>query len=114
MLVDRKKDMINRGGENVYSIEVEHALAEHPRVYEAAVVAVPDDMLGEAVGAVVVTKPGENIEPAELRAFLAGRIADFKVPQYLVVRSDLLPRNPGGKILKPLLRETISWGPKLR
>jgi long-chain acyl-CoA synthetase len=113
VLVDRKKDMINRGGENVYCVEVENALAEHPGVYESAVLAVPDDMLGEAVGAVIVPKPGGKVEPRELRDFLLGRIADFKVPEYVSVRSELLPRNPGGKILKPQLRDEADWGGKL-
>jgi long-chain acyl-CoA synthetase len=113
VLVDRKKDMINRGGENVYCVEVENALAEHPGVYESAVLSVPDDMLGEAVGAVVVSKPGGEVEPRELRDFLSGRIADFKVPQYISVRPELLPRNPGGKILKPRLRDEADWGEKL-
>jgi acyl-CoA synthetase (AMP-forming)/AMP-acid ligase II len=113
VLVDRKKDMINRGGENVYCVEVENALAEHPGVYESAVLAVPDDMLGETVGAVVVPKPDRVIEPRQLRDFLHGRIADFKVPQYISVRPELLPRNPGGKILKPQLRDEADWGAKL-
>jgi long-chain acyl-CoA synthetase len=110
-VVDRKKDMINRGGENVYCVEVENALAAHPAVGEVAVVGVPDSMMGEKVGAVVVPLPGRALDPQELVTFAAERLADFKVPQFLAVRSDPLPRNPGGKVLKPPLREQTHWQP---
>jgi long-chain acyl-CoA synthetase len=113
-LVDRIKDMINRGGENVYCVEVENAIATHPAVYESAVVAVPDTMLGEAVGAVVVPKQGHQLDPQELRSYLAARIADFKVPQFVSVQAEMLPRNPGGKVIKPILREQTNWGARLR
>jgi acyl-CoA synthetase (AMP-forming)/AMP-acid ligase II len=108
---DRKKDMINRGGENVYSVEVENALAAHPAVGEVAVVGVPDSMMGEKVGAVVVPLPGRELDPQELVVFAKERLADFKVPQYVAVRSEPLPRNPGGKVLKPPLREQTDWQP---
>ncbi len=110
-VVDRKKDMINRGGENVYCVEVENALAAHPAVGEVAVVGVPDPMMGEKVGAVVVPRPGRALVPGELVAFARERLADFKVPQYVAVRSEPLPRNPGGKVLKPPLREGADWQP---
>jgi long-chain acyl-CoA synthetase len=110
-IVDRKKDMINRGGENVYCVEVENALAAHPAVGEVAVVGVPDSMMGEKVGAVVVPLPGRDVDPQELVAFAKERLADFKVPQYVSVRTDPLPRNPGGKVLKPPLREQTDWQP---
>jgi len=113
-VVDRKKDMINRGGENVYCVEVENALAAHPAVLEVAVVGVPDTMMGEKVGAVVVPAPGRTLEPAEIIAFARAHLADFKVPQYVVVRSELLPRNPGGKVLKPALRNQTDWGRSVR
>lgn len=113
-IVDRIKDMINRGGENVYSVEVENALAMHPAVYEVAVVGVPDEMMGEKVGAVVVPKPGQQVEPRELVEFAREHLADFKVPQYVAVRPDPLPRNPGGKLLKPILRKETAWGEQLR
>ncbi len=113
-LVDRKKDMINRGGENVYCVEVENALAAHPAVGEVAVVGVPDDVMGEKVGAVVVLRPGSELDPHELAAFARGSLADFKVPQYVAIRPEPLPRNAGGKVLKPALREQTSWGPPLR
>ena len=113
-LVDRKKDMINRGGENVYCVEVENALAAHPAVGEVAVVGVPDDVMGEKVGAVVVLRPGSELDPQELAGFARGTLADFKVPQYVAVRAEPLPRNAGGKVLKPALREQTSWGAPLR
>lgn len=113
-LVDRKKDMINRGGENVYCVEVENALAAHPSVGEVAVVGVPDDVMGEKVGAVVVLRPGTELEPADLARYARGVLADFKVPQYVAVRPDPLPRNAGGKVLKPVLRDETSWGDPLR
>lgn len=109
-IVDRKKDMVIRGGENVYCVEVENALAAHPAVFEAAVLGVPDSMMGEKVGAVVVPKPGCSLEVEELLEFAGGLLADFKVPQYVVIRTEMLPRNPGGKILKKSLRENVSWG----
>ncbi|HET8890550.1 MAG TPA: AMP-binding protein [Candidatus Angelobacter sp.] len=112
-IVDRKKDMVNRGGENVYCVEVENALFAHPAVYEVAVVGVPDTMMGEKVGAAIVLKPGARAEANDILKFAKEHLADFKVPQYLVVRSDTLPRNPGGKILKKQLRETLEWGKQL-
>src|ERR1700730_1202028 len=95
-IVDRKKDMVNRGGENVYCVEVENALFAHPSVFECAVMGVPDTMMGEKVGAVVVLKPGAKAQPAEICAFLKGMLADFKIPQFMMIRADPLPRNPGG------------------
>ncbi len=108
-ILDRKKDMVNRGGENVYCCEVENALAAHPAVFEVAVLGVPDAMMGEKVGAVIVTKPGMIAEVREILAFARERIADFKIPQYVEIREELLPRNPGGKILKKKLREDAKW-----
>jgi long-chain acyl-CoA synthetase len=113
-IVDRKKDMVNRGGENVYCVEVENALAAHPAVFEVAVVGVPDKMMGEKVGAAVVLKPGATADAAEILRFAKENLADFKVPQFLVLRSETLPRNPGGKILKKQLREGLDWGKQLR
>jgi len=109
-ILDRKKDMVNRAGEKVYGLEVESALVAHPAVFEAAVVGVPDAVLGEKVGAVVVPKPGEALRAAELVEFLRSRLADFKVPQYIVVQREPLPRNPGGKVTKRMLRDGITWG----
>jgi long-chain acyl-CoA synthetase len=109
-IVDRKKDMVNRGGENVYCVEVENALAAHPAVFETAVLGVPDTMMGEKVGAVVVLRPGAQAEPKDIVEFLHDKLADFKVPQFMVMRADPLPRNPGGKILKAKLRKEVEWG----
>ena len=113
-IVDRAKDMINRGGENVYSVEVENALAGAPGVADAAVVGVPDPVMGEKVGAVLVAAPGGSLDPEAVLAYLGVRLAHFKIPQYVVVREDPLPRNPGGKILKRQLREQTEWGAPLR
>jgi long-chain acyl-CoA synthetase len=113
-IVDRKKDMINRGGENVYSIEVENVLAGAPGVGEAAAVGVPDEMMGEKVGAVIVPAPGAQLDLAAVLDYSRARLADFKVPQFLAVREDPLPRNPGGKVLKAQLREQTDWGKPLR
>ncbi|HET6214013.1 MAG TPA: AMP-binding protein [Micromonosporaceae bacterium] len=108
-IVDRAKDMINRGGENVYCVEVENALAGAPGVFEAAVVGVPDEVMGEKVGAVLVPAPGGTIDVPAVLAYLRERIADFKVPQFVVVRPDPLPRNPGGKLLKRRVRDETTW-----
>ena len=113
-IVDRAKDMINRGGENVYCVEVENALAAAPGVFEVAVVGVPDDMMGEKVGAILVPNPGAGLDVGAVMAFARERLADFKVPQFVSVREEPLPRNPGGKVLKPTLRESASWEPAPR
>jgi long-chain acyl-CoA synthetase len=113
-IVDRAKDMINRGGENVYCVEVENVLAAAPGVYEVAVVGVPDSMMGEKVGAVVVPAPGTEFDTEAFLAYARTRLADFKVPQYVSVRPSVLPRNPGGKVLKPVLRTDTDWGAALR
>jgi long-chain acyl-CoA synthetase len=103
-IVDRAKDMVLRGGENVYCSEVETAIYQHPDVAEAAVFGVPDERLGEAVAAAVVLVPGSTLEEAGLQAFLAERIAKHKVPSTIWFRTDLLPRNASGKFLKRELR----------
>lgn len=102
-IMDRKKDMINRGGEKIFCLEVEDVLYSHPKVLEAAVVGVPDEIFGEQVKAVVIPKPGQSLSEDEIRQWLAERLADYKVPKY-VEFSDQLPRNPGGKVLKALLK----------
>jgi long-chain acyl-CoA synthetase len=103
-LVDRAKDMIIRGGENVYCVEVEEALFEHPDVIDAAVVGVPHKVLGEEVKAVVQLKEGSATNADDLRTHCAGRLANFKVPEHVDLRDEPLPRNPAGKVLKNLLR----------
>ncbi|MCU0660745.1 MAG: long-chain-fatty-acid--CoA ligase [Myxococcota bacterium] len=104
-IVDRKKDMILTGGENVYSTEVEHALYEHPAVLEAAVFGVPDQKWGEAVRAAVVTRPGCDCTEAELVEFLRSRLSAYKVPR-CVDFHESLPRTGPGKIQKRTLRES--------
>jgi acyl-CoA synthetase (AMP-forming)/AMP-acid ligase II len=106
-LSGRMKEVIIRGGNNVYATDVEAVLYEHPAVFEAAVVGVPHDVLGEDVGACVVTKAGTTIDIDELRAFCAARLADYKVPRHVVV-VDELPRNATGKVLKNELKE-LGW-----
>lgn len=104
-IVDRKKDMILRGGENVYSVEVENLILTNPKVLQAAVVGVPDPVLGEKIKAVVFPMPGHTLTPEEVIEFCRGKIADYKVPDYVVVSEAPLPMNPGGKIIKDRLRE---------
>ena len=112
-IIDRAKDIINRGGENVSSIEVEAALADAPNVAEAAALPVPDDVMGEKVGVVLVAESGA----LDLQAVLAHareRLADYKVPQYASIQTTPLARNAAGKLLKTRLRETVHWGEPLR
>jgi long-chain acyl-CoA synthetase len=103
-LTDRAKDVIIRGGENVYSAEIEHRLVEHPEVLDAGVVGVPHDALGEEVKAVVQVAPGAALTADEVRAWVAATLADFKVPAYVDFTTEQLPRNPSGKLLKNVLR----------
>ena len=103
-LTDRAKDMLIRGGENIYSIEVENALYEHPAVMDAAIVGIPHKVLGEEVGAVVQIKPDMDVTQDALRNFVAQKIAGFKVPVEIQIQRDPLPRNANGKIMKNELR----------
>ena len=97
-IVDRAKDMLIRGGENIYCVEVENALYDHPAVMDAAVVGIPHRTLGEEPGAVVTLKPGAQATEDELRAFVAERLAAFKVPVEVAFWPETLPRNANGKI----------------
>lgn len=106
-LVDRAKDMVLRGGENVYCSEVEAAIYEHPDIAEAAVFGVPDERLGEEVAAVVVATAGGTIDVEELRAFVGERIARHKIPRFVYVREEPLPTNANGKFLKRQLRDEL-------
>ena len=106
-IVDRAKDMIIRGGENVYSVQVEAALFEHPAVADCAVIGVPDPTLGEEVGAVVVLRPGAKVTADELGRHVKARLAGFMVPTHIWFRSEPLPRNPQGKVLKRELRDEL-------
>ena len=103
-LTDRVKDMIISGGENIYPAEVENVLYEHPALREAAVVGVPDERWGETVLAVVVPRPGEQVDPAEVIAFCRERLAHYKCPTRVEVRKEPLPLNPTGKVLRRELR----------
>jgi long-chain acyl-CoA synthetase len=104
---DRKKDMINRGGYKVYTAEVESALLEHPGVVEAAVVAVPCPVLGERVHAFITLRDSSSATSEALRAFCLERLADYKAPESFSLRSEPLPRNANGKVLKRALREEL-------
>ncbi|MCG6879628.1 MAG: acyl--CoA ligase [Deltaproteobacteria bacterium] len=103
-IMDRFKDMINRGGEKIYSIEVENALYAYPKILEAAVYGIPDEVFGEQVKAAVVVKPRASATTEEIREFCARRLADYKVPIEILFL-DELPRNPAGKVVKGKLRE---------
>lgn len=104
-IVDRARDMLIRGGENIYCCEVETALHEHPAVVDAAVVAIPHPTLGEEPGAVVALARGQDASEEELRGFVAARLAAFKVPVRILFHDEILPRNANGKILKSELRK---------
>ncbi len=106
-IVDRKKDMVLRGGENVYCAEVEAALYRHPAVAECTVFGVPDERLGEEVGAAIVLKPGESLTADELRAHCLGVMAKHKVPRYIWFMKDALPRNASGKFIKRDVRAQL-------
>jgi long-chain acyl-CoA synthetase len=106
-LVDRKKDMVLRGGENIYCAEVEAALHGYPAVAECSVFGVPDARLGEEVGAAVVPRAGERLDVAALREHCGRLIAKHKIPRYVWVLDDPLPRNANGKFLKRELREIL-------
>jgi long-chain acyl-CoA synthetase len=106
-VVDRVKDVVIRGGENVYAAEVEAALFEHPDIADAAVVGVPHSSLGEAVAAVVARRPGSDLDAEAVRAHVAERLAAFKVPSVVDFRDAGLPRTATGKVLKRQLRDEL-------
>jgi steroid-24-oyl-CoA synthetase len=103
-ITDRKKDMIIRGGENIYCVEIENRLVEHPFVADAAVIGVPHAELGEEVKAVVQLEPGRSLTADDVRLWVAIELADFKVPAHVELRTEPLPRNASGKLLKNVLR----------
>jgi long-chain acyl-CoA synthetase len=113
-IVDRKKDMIITGGENVFSTEVENVVYTHPAVLEAAVVGVPDATWGEAIKAIVVLKPGASATEEEIIAYCRSRIAHFKVPRSVDFYEGALPKSGSGKILKRELREKYWAGHERR
>ena len=98
-VLDRMKDMIIRGGENIYSLEVESVLARHPAIAEVAVIGVPDPVMGERVRAVAVLGPGQSLALGALREWASTQLADYKLPAELVIVAGL-PRNASGKVSK--------------
>ena len=96
--------MLIRGGENVYCVEIENRLVEHPSIADAAVIGVPHETLGEEVKAVVELAPGAEIDDDEIRRWVAEALASFKVPTYIERHDGKLPRNASGKLLKNVLR----------
>jgi long-chain acyl-CoA synthetase len=113
-IVDRAKEMIVSGGENVYSGEVEATIYEIPEVKEAAVFGIPDDKWGELVAAAVVLRPGTNLSADELKQYCRTRIASYKVPRHIEFMAEELPKSGSGKILKRVLREKYWAGQSRR
>jgi acyl-CoA synthetase (AMP-forming)/AMP-acid ligase II len=103
-IVDRKKDMIISGGENIYPREIEEVLYQHPKIQDAAVIGIPDSLWGESVKAFVVLKTGEMMTEEEVVEYCKSRLASYKKPKS-VKFVESLPRNPSGKVLKTVLRE---------
>lgn len=103
-VVDRAKDMIIRGGENIYCIEIEDVVYTHPDVAECAVIGVPHPDLGEEVKVIIVPRQGQSVSKEEIQKLCAHHLADFKVPAYVELSEKPLPRNPAGKVLKQALR----------
>ncbi len=108
-ITGRLKEMIVSGGENIFPVEIENALLEHPDVAQAAVVGVPDERWGEAAVAVIVPAAARPVEPSELEAFLRHRMAPFKVPRRWVLVEDL-PRTASGKVQKHVVRDRLDTG----
>ncbi|WP_296599314.1 class I adenylate-forming enzyme family protein [Phenylobacterium sp.] len=107
-IIDRAKDMLIRGGENIYCVEVENVLYDHPDVMDAAIVGIPHKTLGEEPGAVVHLRPGGTADEAELRQFVRERLAAFKVPVKVAFWPETLPRNANGKIMKSELKKVFA------
>jgi fatty-acyl-CoA synthase len=113
-IVDRKKEIIISGGENISSIEVERAIFSHPAVFECAVVAAPHDQWGEVPAAIVVLKPGESLTQEDLMTFLQQRLGKFKLPRIIEFTADQLPKTGTGKIRKMVLKEKFWAGKEKR
>ncbi|MBE3599711.1 MAG: hypothetical protein IMX02_13330 [Limnochordaceae bacterium] len=109
-IVDRKKDIIISGGENISSVEVENCIYSHPAVLECAVIAATDPHWGEVPKALVVPKPGQTVTPEELSAYCRDRIAHFKVPRQWVILDRELPKTGTGKVMKAELRKLYGGG----
>ncbi|MDP9412857.1 MAG: acyl--CoA ligase [Pseudomonadota bacterium] len=110
-IVDRAKDIVIRGGENIYSTEVENVLYDHPAVTDAALVGIPHRTLGEEPAAVVHLAPGAEVGEEDLKAWVRARLAPFKVPVRIIFSTSTLPRNANGKIIKSELRELFTREP---
>ena len=106
-IVSRKKDMINRGGENVYPVEVENTICMHSKVFEVAVYGVPDRVMGEKVAASIIAVPGTTLTAEEIKEFCRDKLARYKIPEYIILTSSL-PKNPGGKVIKEQLTLELS------
>ena len=102
-LVDRKKDVIIYGGENIYPVEIEDLLQTHPKIHDVGVIGIPDERLGEVVAAVIQVKPGEVMTEEEVNKFCSDNLPKYKRPKNIFF--DNVPRTPTGKIEKPRLRE---------
>ncbi len=107
-LSSRKRDLIFRGGENVYPVEIEKIIEDHPDVEECGVIGVDDPELGQRVKAVVVPRPGHTVDVENVRAWVASQLAYYKVPEHWDVLEGSLPRNAAGKILKDVLRDATT------
>ncbi|MGH9094176.1 MAG: class I adenylate-forming enzyme family protein, partial [Acidimicrobiales bacterium] len=107
-IVDRAKDMLIRGGENIYCVEIEDILYQHPAVADAAVIGIPDEVLGEEVGAVVQRRPDVPVTEGDLQDHVRRHLAAFKVPVKVWFFDEPLPRNPAGKVLKRQLRDELA------
>jgi acyl-CoA synthetase (AMP-forming)/AMP-acid ligase II len=106
-VVSRKKDMINRGGENVYPVEVENVICLHPKVLEVAVYGVPDNVMGEKVAASIIAVPGTIPTVEEIKEFCTDKLAKYKIPEYIMFANGL-PKNPGGKVIKDQLTKELT------
>jgi acyl-CoA synthetase (AMP-forming)/AMP-acid ligase II len=102
-LVDRKKDVVISGGENIFPVEIEAVLQGHPKIHDVAVIGVPDERLGEIVAAIIDPKPGMTLTEEEIKEFYQAHLPKYKWPRRIIF--DKVPRNPAGKIEKPKLRE---------
>lgn len=105
---DRKKDMINRGGYNVYSVELENLIISHPDVVECAIVPHPDPVLGEKIHAFVTRRDGHDVSEDSIRAYCREHLADYKIPDYVTLQDEPLPRNANGKLVKAVLKERVA------
>ncbi|MBM1143008.1 acyl--CoA ligase [Alcanivorax sp. ZXX171] len=106
-ILDRKKDMINRGGYNIYSVELENLIISHPAVVECAAIPHPDDVLGEKIHVFVTREEDREVNENEIRRFCRENLADYKTPDYITVQEAPLPRNANGKLMKAALKQKI-------